>query len=253
VNALVHAELLKLRSTRMVAGLLLAMAALVVITVLATVPTVGATNPPVPLDQPALLARAVGASFGVAAVLMVLLGVLAFTQEFRYGTASSTFLVEPRRNRVLTAKWLALTIASAPITLGTLVLAFTVSIPLIRSRDGNVTSGAELWQVVAAAFVVLAVFGVIGVGVGALVRNQITAIVGVLVWMLAVEQLLTSSYPAVGRWMPEGAAVGLLQLGPAATTKGALLPAPASGIVLAGYTAVVSAFALVVTARRDVL
>ena len=67
---------------------------------------------------------------------------------------------------------------------------------------------------VAAAFVVLAVFGLIGVGVGALVRNQITAIVGVLVWMLAVEQLLTSSYPAVGRWMPEGAAVGLLQLGP---------------------------------------
>jgi ABC-2 type transport system permease protein len=253
VNALVHAELLKLRSTRMVAGLLLAMAALLVVVVLTTVPTVGASDPPVPLDQPALLARVVGASVGVAAVLMLLLGVLAFTQEFRYGTASSVFLVVPRRKRVLTAKWLGLMIASAPITLGTLLLTFTVSIPLIRSRHGNATAGAELWQVVPAAFVVLAVFGVIGVGVGALVRNQITAIVGALVWMLLVEQLLTSSYPAVGRWMPEGAAFGMLQLGPAATTKGALLPAPVSGLVLAGYTVVVSVLALIVTARRDVL
>lgn len=34
------------------------------------------------------------------------------------------------------------------------------------------------------------------------VRNQITAVIGVLVWMLAVEQIVINSYPLVGRWMP---------------------------------------------------
>ena len=56
-----------------------------------------------------------------------------------------------------------------------------VGIALIRSRDGNVTVAAPLWQVVGAVFVVMAAYSVIGVAVGALVRNQIAAVVGVLV------------------------------------------------------------------------
>lgn len=42
---------------------------------------------------------------------------------------------------------------------------------------------------VAATFVVLAVDGSIGVSVGAVVRNEITAVAGVLVRMLAVEHI----------------------------------------------------------------
>lgn len=38
-----------------------------------------------------------------------------------------------------------------------------------------------------------------------LVRNQVTGVVGVLVWMLAVKQIVIPAFPAVGRWMPEGA------------------------------------------------
>ncbi len=48
--------------------------------------------------------------------------------------------------------------------------------------------------------------------------------------MLAVEQILTSSYLAVGRWTPAGATFGLLQIGPAVTTKGSLLAAPIAGL-----------------------
>jgi ABC-2 type transport system permease protein len=253
VKALVDAEMLKLRSTRMVAGLVLATLCLAVLTVWSSVPTLGANDPPMSLHDPALLARVVGVSFSVPEVLMLLLGVLAYTQEFRYGTASSTYLVAPRRTRVLAAKWLGLTLTSVPIGVATLLVSFLVSIPLIHSRDGSATAGAELWQVVAAAFVVLAVYGLIGVSVGALVRNQVAAVAGVLVWMLVVEQMLMTTYPAFGRWLPVGATFGLLQLGPLGTTKGALLDAPVGGLVLAGYTALVSLFAFVVTPRRDVL
>lgn len=105
----------------MVAGLLLA-------TVCLVVPPTSLMS----LDEPALLARVVGISLAWPEVLILLVGVLAITQEFRYGTASLTFLVAPRRTRVLAAKGLGLTLASLPITVGTLVVSVIVSIPVIR-------------------------------------------------------------------------------------------------------------------------
>ena len=113
--------------------------------------------------------------------------------------------------------------------------------------------GAQLWQTVAAGFVVMAAYGVIGVALGALVRHQIVGVVGVLVWMLAVEQIVIPVLPAVGRWMPWGAASSLLQLGPSWGFEDELLSAPAGGLVLLGYTAAAVALALFVTPKRDVL
>ena len=121
------------------------------------------------------------------------------------------------------------------------------------SRDGDVTVAGQFWQMVAAGFVVMAAYGVIGVAVGALVRNQIAAVVGVLVWMNVVEQIVVNSFPAVGRWMPGGATDALLQLGHTINLDGKLLSASVAGLVLVGYTAAAVALALLVTPRRDVL
>jgi len=226
---------------------------LVVLAIAVNVPKAGATNAPVSLDDPGLLAGIVGDSLGVPEVLVVLLGVLAVTQEFRYGTATSTYLGEPRRTRVLVAKGLSLALSSVLITAATLAVSVTVGIAVIRFRDGDVTARAQFWQMVAAGFVVMAAYGVIGVAVGALVRNQIAAAVGVLVWMLAVERIVLSAFPAVGRWMPGGATYGLLQLGPTMNADGKLLSTSVGGLVLVGYTVAAVALALVVTPRRDVL
>jgi len=253
VKALLHAEVLKLRSTRTPVGLLLATLALVALTVAVNLPKVGAKNVPVSLDDPGLLASIVGISFGVPEVMVVLLGVLAFTQEFRYGTATATYLVEPRRSRVLVAKWLASALASVVVAAATLALSVTLSIALIRHRNGDVTAAAQFWQTVAAGFGVMAAYGVIGVAVGALVRNQIAAVVGVLVWMLAVEQIVIPAFPAVGRWMPGGATNALLQLAPAISLDAKLLSASTGGLVLVGYTAAAVALTLAVAPRRDVL
>lgn len=84
------------------------------------VPTSGDQNAPLSLDDPDLRAIVVGASCGVPQVLSVLLGGMAFTQEFRQGTVTSTYLVEPRSPRALVAKWLALALASLVITTVTL-------------------------------------------------------------------------------------------------------------------------------------
>jgi ABC-2 type transport system permease protein len=93
-------------------------------------------------------------------------------------------------------------LSSVVMSVATFAVAVAFGVALIRSRDGDVTVGAQFWQVVGAVFVVMAAYAVIGVAIGALVRNQIVAVVGVLVWMLVVEQLLTPTFPTIGRCLP---------------------------------------------------
>jgi ABC-2 type transport system permease protein len=253
MKALVQAELIKLRTTRMTAMLLAASLSLVVLTVATSVPGAFGEIGVLSLDDPELLAIVVGVGLGVPQVAMTLFGVLAFTQEFRYGTASSTYLGEPRRTRVLVAKWLAVCLASVVITTVTFAVSVPLGIALIRSQSGNVVVGAQLWATVSLAFAVMAAYGVIGVALGVMVRNQIAGVVGVLVWMLGVEQVIIPVLPEVGRWMPWGAASSLLQLEASYGFEGELLSAPAGGLVLVGYTAAAVALALLITPKRDVL
>jgi ABC-2 type transport system permease protein len=253
VKALVHAELIKLCSTRMTAMLLAATLALVALTIATSVPGVLGETGLLSLDDPRLFAIVLGVGLGVPQVTMALFGVLAFTQEFRYGTASSTYLSEPRRTRVLAAKWLAVGVAGVVITTVTFAVAVPFSIALIRSQSGELIVGTQLWQTVSAAFAVMVAYGVIGVALGALVRHQIAGVVAVLVWMLAVEQILIPVLPEVGRWMPWGAASSLLQLGPSWGFDDELLSAPMGGLVLVAYAAAAVALALGITPKRDVL
>jgi len=253
VKALILAEQLKIRSTRTQVALLLTTLAFVPWTAALTIPKEGAKNVPVSLDDPRLLAVAVGNSFGAPLVLMLLLGGVAFTQEFRYGTVTSTYLVEPRRTRILVAKWVTLALAGGVVTTLTLMVSVPFSAALIGFRGGEVSFGATFWTMTAAGFVVLPVFGVIGVAIGALVRNQITAVVAVLVWMLALEQLVITSYPEVGRWMPGATTFVLLQMGPSIDPDGKLLSVSVSGLLLAAYAAVAVSVALRLTPKRDVL
>ncbi len=127
-----------------------------------------------------------------------------------------------------------------------------IEVAVIRARHGNATVGAEFWQVAAAAFLVMALSGLIGVSVGAMVRNQIIAVTLTLVWLTAGEHLLIEALPQVARWTPGGATNGLLQLGAVATTSGTLLNAPIGGLLLVGYTSAAVSLALVIATRRDV-
>jgi ABC-2 type transport system permease protein len=252
MNALTQAELLKLRSTRMLAWLLAGTLAMVLVSILATVPSTASTNNVTNLDDPALLARVVGVGFLWPQLTITLLGVLAYTQEVRHGTITSTFLVEPKRTRVLAAKSVALVVASAVISVATAVVAIVASVAVIGLRHGNATLGSELWQVVAAGFLAMALSSLIGLAVGALLRNQIVAVTATLVWLTAVEHLLLEVLPQVARWTIAGLTAGLLQLGAEATTSGTLLSAPVGGLVLVGYTAAAVLIALVIVPQRDV-
>jgi hypothetical protein len=120
MTRLVRAELLKLRTTRVVAGLFgltIATSALIATAVMLIATRPG--QPPIPSDAlPELLVVA----GGPLVVFALILGVLAMTGEFRHGTATSTFLVTPVRGRAAAAKLAAAAVAGLAMAGGRLVV-----------------------------------------------------------------------------------------------------------------------------------
>jgi ABC-2 type transport system permease protein len=250
MTALVRAELLKLRTVRLPLWLLVTTLLLVALSVAATVLTAGVEGNPLQLDDPELLARSVASASG-GNVLLVVLGILMLTQEFRFGTATPSFLTTPKRGLVVVAKLVAVVVAGAVFAVVSVLVALGLSLALIALRGDDAVFDAAVLQVLGASVLVLLLYGPIGIGVGALVRNQIAAVVAALAWMFVLEQLLVALLPEVGRWTPGGATASLLRLGDVATARGELLPAWAGALVLVAYALVLSAVGARLTLRRD--
>lgn len=250
MTALVRAELLKLRTVRLPLWLLLTTLLLVVLGVLATILTAGIEGAPLQRDDPELLARAVASASGGNVVVLVL-GILVLTQEFRFGTATPSFLVTPKRGRVLVAKLVAISLTGLLFAVASAVLAVGLSAAVLQLRGDEAAWGSTVLEVLVGVVLVMVLYGPIGIAVGALVRNQIAAVVGALAWVFIVEQLLVALLPEVGRWTPGGASSAILQLGDVATTRGELLPVWGGALLLVAYAAVLSVLATRLTLRRD--
>lgn len=249
---LVRAELVRLRTVRMTGWLVAAVMGMTVMTVLGTVPTKHGPNADISLDDPLLLARCAGVSTAFTAVVALVLGMLTATQELRFGMATSVYLVTPRRTRVLLAKLVAAALGGLVLAVAGLVVALPLGALTIGLRDGSVSWSGHLLQVVLGGFAVMMLYAVLGVAIGSLVRNQIVAIVGGLLWLLVVEALLVQLVPSVGRWSLGGTTWGVLQLDTSSTSGGDLLAPWAAGLLVALYGAAITGLAAVVTPRRDV-
>ena len=91
---------------------------------------------------------------------------------------------------------------------------------------------------------------VVGIGLGALLRNQALAITVVVVWTATVEPLLVGFVPEIGRWFPGGAVSALAGT---VTAEGGLLPVWGAALLLAGYGLAFAAAGTRFVLRRDVV
>jgi len=248
VIPLVRAEVLKLRTTRVFFGLCAATVAFTVLGVVAGVLSAGSSGNS-PLGSAASVRNIFG-SGGPAGLFALVLGILAVTGELRHGTITQTFLVTPRRPRVVVAKLVAMVIAGTALGVLAAVVTTAVAWPWLAAKDVSVSLfSSDVAPVMAAVIVGTALFGVIGVGVGALIRNQIAAVVVALVWEFVLEAILIGVLPSVGKWLPGGAARGLTR---ETLQRGSLLPAWGAGLVLVAYGLVFAAAGAQLLVRRDV-
>src|SRR5207248_10523565 len=86
MNRLVRAELIRLRTVRMTFWLLLTLVAVDALVVCFTVPVHHGPSADLSLDAPGLLARCVGIGLAISQPVAMVLGILCFTQELRFGT-----------------------------------------------------------------------------------------------------------------------------------------------------------------------
>jgi ABC-2 type transport system permease protein len=239
----IWAELLKIRSTRTTVGLALGMGALVLLFVLlngllTTVRQISSVD-----DQRSMFG--IGAFSGVFSALA---GILLVTSEFRFGTIRPTFLFTPRRNRVTGAKVAAALTAGMVFGVVGTGLAVGVGAAILAGRGIAVSLDSGDYALLVLGTVAgAALWGAIGVGIGAIVRNQVGAIIGLLAWGFVVENLLFALAPSVGRLTPGQAQNGLL----GQTDAHTLDPLPAAAVLIA-WTVVVGIAGALLTARRDV-
>ncbi|HEX3393295.1 MAG TPA: ABC transporter permease subunit [Acidimicrobiales bacterium] len=246
--SLIRAELLKLRTTRVFLGLCGATVLFTVLGVVAGVLSAGSSGSP--KLGTAASARNIFGSGGPAALFALVLGILSVTGELRHGTITQTFLVTPRRTLVVAAKLVAMLIAGTALGVLAGVVTTAVAWPWLAAKDVSVSLvSSDVGPVLAAVVVGAALFGVIGVGVGALIRNQIAAVVVALVWEFVLEAILIGVVPDVGRWLPGGAARGLTR---ETLSSGNLLPAWGAGLVLLAYGLAFAAAGSHLLVRRDV-
>jgi len=237
------AELLKLRSTRTTLGLVLGMFALLLLTTLLT----GLLTPTDELAHPENQRDLLGLG-GIATLFTALTGLLLVTSEFRFGTIRSTVLVTPRRSRVVLGKVAAAGLAGLAIGGAAVLLAFAIGYLCLSGRDVPIAlDGGQKAQLVLGLLLATALWGVIGVGLGAIVRNQVGSVIGLLAWVFVVENLLFGLVPSVGRLVPSQAVNALV-----GSTDEHLVAPAAGGALLVAWAAVLVAAGAALVARRDV-
>jgi len=258
---LVRSELLKIRSTRLWWGLLIGVIALTAVQAGATAgfagADLGAGQGRAPgLDEPETI-RGVyaGAAFAGSYIFALVLGIAGMTGEYRYQTATPTFLASPRRSRVVLAKGVAqlgFGLAYGALALLTALVVGGVVIA-VRGHDlGFDTPGLVRAGVL--GVVAVGLWGTIGMGIGTLIRNQVAAImVGVFVTFL-LEPLLSLGLDAldlgnVAQWLPTNASAALTS--PSEATL-SLLDWWVGGLVMAAYAVAFAGLGVALSVRRDV-
>jgi hypothetical protein len=91
------------------------------------------------------------------------------------------------------------------VVVGLLAEALTAAIEsgalAARGVHVELTAG-DYAQLLAGGAAAAALWAASGVGVGALVRNQVSAVVGLCVWLLLIETVLIGNVPSAGKFAP---------------------------------------------------
>jgi ABC-2 type transport system permease protein len=193
MNALLRAELIKLRTTRTFAALAgTAVAVSLLITVLVAILT-EPTEDSVVVDV---------FTSDVSGFFIFLLAIIGITGEWRHRTITSSLLAAPDRLRFLAAKTLAFTVAGAVLSVMVSIAIAIAGTVVLSLRDLPLPEAGELAAQLGRLAVVAALTGALAVGLGALVRNQVVAVVGLLLVGLLIEPMVTAMLPEVGRFGP---------------------------------------------------
>lgn len=249
---LVQAEFVKLFTTKLWLWLLIGAVSLTALFVGLTIGFEGSEgNPNPPLSTPPGQ-RLLFSAAGGASVFTIILGIIAVTGEFRHQTVTPTFLATPHRGQVVIGKMIAYAIAGIGYGICTVLTAVAISLPWLAAKDIDLSlTDNGIPQTLLGVLAGCAVYTVLGVGLGALIRNQIAAVVGTLVYLFVIESFV-SALPNIRdyyKFFPGGAFSGLTNT---FQPNVDFLAPWQGGLLLVGYGLVFAVLGTWLAIRRDV-
>jgi ABC-2 type transport system permease protein len=192
--------------------------------------------------------QAAVAHAGLVSLFSLVLGIIGMAGEYRHRTITDTYLSTPDRGRVEAAKLAVYAGAGALFGVVSVVVATITTAVWLAIKGGSLDlADGDLWRTLVGCVGWNAGFAAIGVGIGALIRNQAAAVAVALAWLALVEgivgQLLGTG---LSRWLPFASGVAMEGI----DSNG--LSQAGGTLVVAAYSLIFAVVAVSTTVRRDV-
>jgi ABC-2 type transport system permease protein len=213
--------------------------------------------------------RLVGNSVGGLPVflgaLMLILGVLVAGSEYAWGTWKTVLTQDPARLRVYGAKLVVAALAALAGVLAVFAAGAVVSAVIAAAEDAPVDwpGAADLLTGIGAGWLVAAMWTALGALLGIALRGVALPVGLGLVWLLAVQNLLSLIAAPLLDWVAQaqkglpGPNAGALvaAVGARAGTPGveALVGGGQAALVIAAYLVAFAVLGALVLRRRDIL
>lgn len=195
----------------------------------------------------------------ITRILVLVVGIMAMGGEYRHRTLTSTYLATPRRMTVLAGKALSLLAYGLLYGAVSVLAGALVAVPFLLYFDASFfLSSASMWRSLLLGVVSIALWTLMGMGIGILIRSMIVAMLVGIGFAYIVEPGLTLLF-FVKDWgvplnlMPSGATNAVLGI-----TNPALFASPdpfpwwAGLLVLLGWSLLPAVVGVFTTVRKDV-
>lgn len=199
-----------------------------------------------------------GQFFGL--LLVMVLGALMITNEYHHQTATATFLTTPRRTLVILGKLVTAVLLGGAFWLITTVIGVTGGAIFLNTQGyGPQFDDSSVLRAVALNLLGYAIWTILGVGLGVLIRNQIAAVVVTIVAYF-IGFVAQGIIGGLAVWLEQDWLEKAVVLLPSAASQlmisGTELPGSppqwVGAAVLVGYGAVAGVIGTLITRTRDI-
>lgn len=191
----------------------------------------------------------------IAYVVAATIGIIGITGEFRHQTITPTLLSIPQRALTVFAKIVVFMLFGALLGVIFALLLGGIAQPVLSGKGYDLSlSDDVVSQALMGAVLVSALFGVIGVGLGTLLRNQVATVVTTILFLFVIENILMaikhvqSIYP----YLPGGAAKAIMAPSIDVPDGVTLLDSSQATLVLAAWAVGLAVLGSITTLGRDV-
>ena len=171
-----------------------------------------------PFADPGIIRSIYNGGNVLSRILAMVVGSVAAGSEYRYGTLASSYLATPRRVKLLLGRAQALLIFGMIYGITSVAAGMLVSVPFVRVHGGTflLNEGAT-WRSIILGVCSIALWTLIGMGLGILIKNMLIAVVVGIILGFLIEPtvsivFLLKSWDQLLNLMPSGATNAMLEI-----------------------------------------